>query len=220
MTAASGRRVEAMGFILKDRPFALKSAEPSAAIPDAYWLRKYHPAGDLRLFWSLEVWAEGELDGVACSPRAPVEEMRFPVRRWADVVGQTVEWEGPYDEKAGVPSGSSYLDEHGRIGRARLRFTERDGAAFRFEWEGACDVLRGEEYDRDVPFPAAVWARLTGGTVYGSGADPGESVRGRLALYLDPRDFVQGALPQGPHRYHSGVRMSRAVFTPSGATAA
>ena len=203
-----------MEFILKDKPFAIKSAELSAAVLDPYWLRKYHPTGDPRLFWSLEVEAEGELGGEVCSPWASVEEMRFPICRWVDVGGQTVEWAGPYDEKAGVPNGRFYLNEHERISRARLRFTERDGVHFRFEWEGVCDVFWDEEYGRDVPFSAAGWARFTGVTVYGSGADTDESLRGRLAQNLEPGDFVQGLLLNEGHRYDSGVKMARAVFTP------
>ena len=203
-----------MEFILKDEPFAIKSAELSASVLNPHWLRKYHPAGDPRVLWFLEVWAEGELDGEVCSARASAEEMRFPIRRWVDVVGQAVEWAGPYDEKAGGPYGVFYLEEHEKIGRARLRFTERDGTAFRFDWEGACDVF---QYARDVPFSAAGWARFTGVTVYGSGADTDESVRARLAQHLDPRDFVQGPLLRSSYRrrFFRRVKMCHAVFTPS-----
>ena len=146
--------------------------------------------------------------------------MRFPIRRWVDVVGQTVEWAGPYDEKAGVPNGSFYLDEHERISRARLRFTERDRTAFRFEWEGLCDVCGDEEYGRNVPFSAAGWARFAGVTVLGSGADTDESLRGRLAQHLDPLDFAQGPLLHEGHRYDSDAKIARAVFTPLGVPAA
>jgi hypothetical protein len=221
-----------MGFILKGKPFAIKSAELFATIPNPRWVRKYDPADDPRPFWSLEVWADVEQDdveqddeemgGVIYPARATAEEMRFPIRRWEEVAGRTVEWAGPYDEKAGGPYGCFYLEEHERIGRARLRFTERDGTAFRFEWEGVCDVYLDGEGLRDVPFSAAGWARFTGVTVYGGGADTDESVRGRLAQYLDPRDFVQGPLLRRTdrHGFFRRLKSCHAVFTPSGARTA
>jgi hypothetical protein len=131
-----------MEFILKGKPFAIKSAELSATIPDPSTLPKHLPAGDPRPFWTLEVWAEGELvsledeeepGGFAVEARASAEEMRFPIRRWEDVAGQTVEWAGLYDQKVGGPYGHFYLEEHDSIGRARLHFAERDGTTFRFE---------------------------------------------------------------------------------------
>lgn len=204
-----------MGFILNDKPFAIKSAELFATILNPYWLRKYHPADDPRIFWSLEVWVEGEL-GIEDEARATAEEMRFPIRRWADVVGQTVEWARLSDKNVGGPYGCFYLGEHDVIGRARLRFTERDGTAFRFEWEGVCNVYLDDEARRDVPFSAEGWARFTGVTVQGSGADTDESVRGRLAQYLDPRDFVQGELFRRTYRhsFFKRIKSSHAVFTP------
>jgi hypothetical protein len=131
-----------MEFILKGKPFAIWSAELSATIPDPSTLPKHLPAGDPRPFWTLEVWAEGELvsledeeepGGFAVEARASAEEMRFPIRRWEDVAGQTVEWAGLYDQKVGGPYGHFYLEEHDSIGRARLHFAERDGTTFRFE---------------------------------------------------------------------------------------
>lgn len=221
-----------MEFTLKGKPFAIKSAELFATIlapyrRRLYWPRKYRPSHDPRPFWSLEVWAEREEDdvelgSVTYSPRATAEEMHFPIRRWVDVVGQRVEWAGPYDEKAGGPYGGFYLEVHESIGRARLLFTERDGTAFRFEWEGVCNVYWDEAYRRDVPFSAAGWARFTGVTVHGGGADTDESLRARLAQYFDPSDFVQGPLLRSSYRYRyfRRVELSHAVFTPSNARAA
>jgi len=203
-----------MVLILKDKTFAIKNARLSATIPDPYWLRTYHPTGDPRLFWSLEVKAEEEADGEMSAPLASRENLHFPIRRWVDVVGQIVEWSEPYDEKTGEPNGNFYVFEHGSIARACLTFPERNGVTFRFEWEGACDVFWDEDYGGDVPFSASGWAEFTGVTAYGNESDTSESLRGRLAEYLDPRDFVQGPLLREGHRYESGVKMARAVFTP------
>lgn len=202
-----------MEFILKENLFAIKSAELSATVLDPYWLGKYHPTGDARLFWCLEVEAEGEVDDEVYSPSAAVEEMRFPIRRWTDMVGQTIEWSGPADEKAGVPNGRFYLDDHGRISRGRLQFFERDGAQIRFQWDGVCDVLWGDEDLHDVPFSAKGWARFSRVTVHGSASDTEDSLRRRLDENIDSRDFVQGQLLPGT-RYDSGVKMCSMVFTP------
>ena len=202
-----------MEFILKDKPFAIERAELSATVPDPYWLRKYHPTGDSRLFWCLEVEAEGEVDEDVLTPFAAVEEMRFPIRRWTDLAGQFIEWSGPADEKAGVPNGRFYLEDHGRISRARLRFTEQDGVRLRFEWEGLCDVHWPYEFEQDVPFSATGWANFRGVAVFGSASDTEESLRSRLGENIDSRDFVPGQLVPGP-RYDSGVKMCSMVFTP------
>ena len=153
------------------------------------------------------------------APRASCDNLHFPIRRWVDVAGQVAEWSEPYDEEAGEHNGNFYVFEHGDIARARLRFPERDGVTFRFEWEGVCDVFWDEDYGQDVPFSASGWAEFTGVTVQGSEADTDETLRGRLAEYLDPRDFVQGPLLREGH-YDSGVKAARAVFTPLGVPAA
>jgi hypothetical protein len=205
-----------MGLILKDKTLVLKSAKLSAAIPDPYWSRMYNPAGAARLFWSLDVQAERETDGDMWRPRAYHDNLHFPIRRWMDVAGQLVEWSARYDEESGEPNGGFYVLEHGDISRACLRLLERNGVTFRFEWEGVCDVFWDEEYGQDVPFSASGWAEFTGVIVRGSDSDTEATLRGRLAEYLDPRDFAQGPLCREGHRYESGVMMAHAVFTPLG----
>ena len=116
-----------MGLILKDRSFALKRAELSAAIPDPYWSRKYNPTGDASLFWSLDVEAECETDGEMWGPLVYHENLHFPIRRWMEAVGQVVEWSDRSDEETGEPNGGFYVVEHGDIPRARLCFVKRDG---------------------------------------------------------------------------------------------
>ena len=203
-----------MVLILKDKMFAIKSAKISATILDPYWLRTYHPTGDPRLFWALDVEAEQETGGEMWEPRAYHENLHFPIRRWMDVVGQVAEWSKPYDEEAGEYNGGFYVFEHGSIAHARLSFQERNGVTFRFKWEGVCDVCWDEDYGQNVPFSASGWAEFTGVTVQGSELDTDEMLRGRLAEYLDPRDFAYGSVLREGHRYESGVKMVRAVFTP------
>lgn len=203
-----------MELILKDTTLPVTSAELSASVLESYDGRRVRfPTGDPRFFWTLEVWVEGEFEGEVCEARASAEEMSFPVRRWMDVANRTVEWSGPYDEKSGAPYGNFYFNEHDRIGHARLRFAERDGVSFRFEWEGLCNVF---QYGQDLPFAASGWARFTGVTVYGKWKDTDESLRERLAEHLDPRDFVQGPQIRRSDRlgFFRRHRTLHALFTP------
>lgn len=203
-----------MAITLKNRSFEIQSATLSAAVPDPYWCRKYDPTGDPRLFWMLHVRATRETDGEFWEPRVYHENLHFPIRRWMDVVGQTVEWSGPYDDESGQPNGGFYVLEHGDIARARLCFAERDGARFRFEWEGVCDVFWNEEYGQNVPFSASGWAEFTGVTVRGNDSDTDQTLSLRLAEYLDTSDFIQGPLCHDGHRYQDGVAMAHVVFAP------
>jgi hypothetical protein len=203
-----------MKLILRNKTFAIKSAKLAAAIPDPYWVRTYHPNGDDRLFWSLDVATEREAEGDMWGPRVYHENLHFPIRRWIEVANQVVDWAERYDEESGEPNGGFYVVEHGDIPRARMSFFERDGTSFRFEWAGACDVFWDEEYGQDVPFAVAGWAGFTGVIVRGSESDTDESVLDRLAEYLDPRDFAQGPLRVDGHCYDSGVKMAQALFGP------
>jgi len=203
-----------MEFILKDKRFAIRSAELFASIPNPRWVRKYDPANDPRPFWSLEIWIEGDL-GIEEEARATAEEMRFPIRRWTDVVGQTVEWGLRFNRKP-VPYGNFYLGVHDRISRARLRFIERDGIRVRFEWEGVCNVYWDDDYRKDVPFSVEGWAHFNGVTVSGDVRDTAESMRERLAQYFEAHDFVQGPLRSRTDRLglFRRITSSHVVFTP------
>ena len=203
-----------MRLALRDKTFALKSAKLSAAIPDPYGLRTYNPDGDASLIWSLDLASEREPEGEMWRPRVYHESLRFPIYRWGEVAGQTVEWSERFDEESSEPNGGFYVQEHGAISRARLRFLERDGVTFRFEWAGACDVFWDDEYGQDVPFLASGWAEFTGVIVRGSESDTDETLRDRLAEYLDPRDFAPGSRSMDGRCYDSGVKMAHVLFSP------
>jgi hypothetical protein len=203
-----------MKLTLRNKMFALKSAKLSAAIPDPYWSRTYGLNEDARLFWSLDVESVREAEAETWAPRVDHENLHFPIRRWTEVAGQVVEWTERHDGESGEPNGGFYVVEHHDIPRARLSFFERDGTGFRFEWAGVCDVFWDEEFGEDVPFSVSGRAEFTGVIVLGSESDSDESLRGRLAEYLDPRDFTQGPMCIDGHRYESGVKMAYAVFSP------
>ena len=72
-----------------------------------------------------------------------------------------------------------YVFEHANISKASLRFVERVGVKFRFDWEGLCDIHWDDEYGKDVPFAASGWAEYTGIIAYGSEFDTHELLRAR-----------------------------------------
>jgi hypothetical protein len=199
-----------MQLVLKDRVFEIAEATLGAYIPDPHWSRKYDPHGHAGLSWALTVEAkEAEFGDDVWEPRVYHEELRFPVRRWIDLAGQTVTFDPDRDEEAGT----LYVFEHAPISRGTLRFLERDGLRFRFEWEGFGDVFWSEPYYEDVPFTIHGWATFTEVVVRGSARDDDASIRARLAEHLDPDDFVQHPLQTG-HPYDDGVRSAEAIFTP------
>jgi hypothetical protein len=203
-----------MWIALKDRRFPIGRAELSAAVPDPYWSAKYNPSGDPRLVWHFELKGE-RVDGEEMwEPLVYHQNLHFPIRRWLEVAGQVVGWATPVDDASGEPNGAFYVLEHEAISRGRLCFFERDGFRFRFSWDGVCDVFWDEEYGQDVPFSAAGWATFTGVRVHGSEIDTNESLRTRLALYLEIRDFKQGPQCRSSHTYNDGVGMTDAHFAP------
>ena len=203
-----------MWITLKDRRFPIGRAELSAHIPDPYWSAKYNPTGEVRLFWYFELKGERVAGEEMWEPLVYHQNLHFPIRRWIDVAGQVVEWSTAVDDESGEPNGSFYVLEHEAISRGRICFFERDGLRFRFSWSGLCDVFWDEEYGQDVPFSAEGWATFTGVGVNGSESDTDESLRKRLAQYLDIGDFTQGPLRRGSHTYNDGVGMTDAQFTP------
>jgi len=203
-----------MWITLKHRRFPIGRAELSAAIPDPYWSAKYNPSGDTRLSWYLELKGERVDREEMWEPLVYHQNLHFPIQRWIEVAGQVVEWFTPVDDESGEPNGAFYVCEHEAISRGRIRFFERDGLRFRFSWTGNCDLFWDEEYRRDVPFSAEGWTTFTGVRVNGSESDTEESLRKRLAQYLDTADFTQGPLCRGSHTYNDGVGMTYAQFTP------
>jgi hypothetical protein len=202
-----------MQITLKDRQFVIDRAELSAAISDPYWSEKYNPTGDRRLTWFLEIAGTPVPGNDMWEVLVYKNNLHFPIRHWKDVARQVVEWTEVVDDEFGEPNGNVYMLEHEGISHARLRFGERDGIRFRVEWEGTCDVLWSEEYDRDLPFSLTGWATFTGVMVNGSERDDEQSLHQRLAAYLELSDFKPGPLCRDGH-YNSGVGMAHMMFTP------
>jgi hypothetical protein len=200
---------------LKDRVFEIERAEISAIVPDPYWSKKYNPGGDTRLFWMLHIFAKDRVfDGMVWRPNIRHEGLHFPTRRWAEIVSQIVEWNSPWDESTGQPNGGFYVFGHEDISRAVLRFDDRDRTKFRVAWNGLCNVLWDDEYGRDVPFAVEAWATLADVRVHGSESDTELSLRARLGVHLETKDFVQNSIRFDGHSYDDGVKMAHAVFTP------
>ena len=204
---------------LKALVFDIAGATLSGTIPDPYWSRKFDRGGDAMLRWSLDVDTTRQiLNDESWAPYLYHHTLRLPVRRWIHIQGQSVAWNVPFDARTGQPNGGFYVFEHAKISRASLRFIERLGVKFRFNWEGLCDIDWDDEYGKDVPFAANGWATFTGIIAYGSEFDTDELLRARVEHYIDVDDFTQEPIQFNGHSYEDGVKMARALFKPISAT--
>ncbi len=203
-----------MSLILKDLVFEIDEATLCGGVPDPYWMGEYHPGGDPRLGWMLDILLKPkEVEDSDWEPRVYHDSLHFPVRKWVEIAGQVVEWESAFDEN-GEPNGCFYVFQHEDISRSRLEFLDRKHARILIYWEGLCNVFGTEEYGEDVPFSLNTWATFTEITVRGSEADSDKTLRDRLSLYLDLDCLVQHPIHLSKDKYESGVRMAHSLFTP------
>ena len=204
---------------LKNFVFDIAGVTLSGTILDPYWSRKYDRGRDASLLWSLEVDTRKQIvNDESWAPHVYHHTLRLPVRRWINIQGQSIAWNVPFDKRTGEPNGRFYVFEHANISRANLRFGERVGLKFRFDWEGLCDIHWDDEYGKDVPFAASGWAVFTGIIAYGSEFDSDELFRARLKQYVDVDDFTQEPIQFNGHAYEDGVKMAHALFKPISST--
>ena len=204
-----------MPLILKNLQFDIEKATISGTISDPYWCDTYNGGLSRGLLWSVDVDAKGqEVDGEFWQPRIYHESLQFPIRHWMDLAGQSVRWNTPFNEATGEPNGGVYVFGHEDIVWATLSFLHREGNTFQLHWEGACNIFWNDEYGETVPFSLDAMASFTGIRVLGSEADNDETMRERLALYLDPDDFIQRPIETTGNQYESGVEMIQTLFEP------
>lgn len=204
-----------MNLTIKDLVFDIESATLGAALVDPYWSRKYDPGGDTTLHWALDVATRDQIvDGMTWAPQVSHDWLRFSVRRWIDIQGQSIAWDVPFDGRTGKPNGSFCVFEHAEISRASLRFVERAGLKFRFEWEGLCDIDWGNDDGTGVPFVANGWATFTHIIVCGSEFDTDELLRARLGRYVDVEDYIQEPTQRPGRSYEDGVKVASVLFKP------
>jgi hypothetical protein len=186
-----------MNMVLRDINFPIREATISGYMLDPDWLNKYGKNENPGLKWDVVIETEeqavyGEPDEeTIASPRISWGEFSFPtMRRWIDLEGKIVHSDAANRDRSPQVA-FSYFDTHEAILNSTLKFVERAGNKFVIHWEGTCDPLLDEPYNKDVPFRIQTEAVFKEITVQASRSDTDATTRERLSEYLDPADFIQ-----------------------------
>lgn len=180
-----------MNMLLSDIRFSIREATISGHILNPDWLNNYGKDENPGLFWSVQVQTEEQLLGgeFFVAPRISWDEVSFPLlSRWSDIEGKTV-----YCDAADLrsPHPYSYFETHEVIPSSTLKIGKRVGNKFRIHWEGTCDPMLEEPYDKGVPFIIQTKATFNEISVQASLSDTDTTTQERLSKYLDSDDLIQ-----------------------------
>jgi hypothetical protein len=186
-----------MNMILRDIQIPVREATISGYMLDPDWLNKYGKDENPGLEWEVVVQTEekaiceGTDDETIVDPRMSWGELSFPtMRRWLDLEGKTIHSDATNrDPSAQVAY--SYFWTHEAILNSTLKFVKRAGNKFVIHWEGTCNPMLGEPYDKDVPFLIQTEAIFKEISIQASQSDTDATTLERLSKYLDPADFIQ-----------------------------
>ena len=187
-----------MSMILGDIQFPIREATISGYMIKLDGLNKYGKNEDPGLCWEVIVQTEGQIlfegtdDEYFTAPRISWGEFSFPaMRRWFDLEGKVLSSD-MVGRTPSVPAGAcSYFDTHDAVSNSTLKFVKRSGNKFVIHWEGICDSLMGESYDKGVPFLIQTEAVFKQIGISANQSDTDATTRERLSKYLDPADFIQ-----------------------------
>jgi len=198
---------------LRDRAFQIEQATLSAQMQDPYWCDKWNGGVSWQPLLSLELQAaEVEYDGEIWSPVLSHDWLPFPSRDWRALANREVKW--PEAAVTGPQDGDMYVFGHHDVYEDELVFGDRRGLEVDVSWHGLCDIFWDEEFGERVPFAATATTRFSAVCLLGCGQDDADTFLERFALYLNPDDFVQGAVLADGNRYADGMPMARCLFTP------
>ncbi len=208
-----------MNMILRDISFPIREATISGYMLNPDSLKKYGKNESPGLEWEVIVQTEeqaifeGAEEETIASPRISWGEFSFPdIRRWMDLEGKVVNSE-MVNRTLNVPAGAySYFWTHESILNSTLKFVKRDGNKFVIHWEGTCNPLLSEPYNKDVPFLIQTEAVFKEITVQASQSDTDATTRERLSKYIDPADFIQH--PMKETVYNIPVENRFGIFDP------
>jgi hypothetical protein len=186
-----------MYMILGDIHFPVREATISGYMLNPDWLNKYGKDENPGLEWEVVVHTEEQAiyeetdEETLAAPRMSWAEFSFPtMRRWLDLEGKTVQSD-PADQDPRALVAISYFETHEVMPSSTLKFVKRAGNKFQIHWEGTCDPMLGEPYDKDVPFLIQTEATFKEISVQASQSDTDATTLERLSKYLDPADFIQ-----------------------------
>jgi hypothetical protein len=150
------------------------------------------------------------VDGELWSPSIYRESMYLPIRRWAEVEGQCVTWNSPFDEMTGECNGGFYVFEHGDLPRGRIHFAGRTGQRFNVAWTGELEV-----YPTCLePFTLEAEVVFTGIRVDGCAMDSDASLQRRLLEQIELDGLVAEPMKIADFAYDDGMKMAHANYLP------
>lgn len=194
-----------MNMILRDIHFPIREATISGYILDPDWVNKYGKNENLRLEWEVVVQTEeqtideGTDEEFFADPRFSWGEFSFPtMRRWFELEGKTIHFDAANSDLS-APHPFSYFETHELIPISTLKFVKRAGNKFVIHWEGVCDPMLSEPYNKNVPFLIQTEAAFKEITVSANQRDTDSTTLERLAKYLDATDFIQHPMKETVH---------------------
>ena len=182
-----------MNMILRDIHFPVREATISGYMLDPDWLNKYGKDENPGLCWEVVVDTEEQPIDEDLFPQAPRiswGEFSFPMRRWFELEGKIVHSDATNRDPS-VPNAFSYFWTHEPIPYSTLKFVKRVGNKFVIHWQGTCNPMLEEPYNKDVPFLIQTEAAFKEISVQASQTDTDATTLERLSKYLDPADFLQ-----------------------------
>jgi hypothetical protein len=187
-----------MNMILGDINLPVREATINGYILHPDYVKNENPGLDWEVIVQTEekVLFEETDDEIYLSPRISWGEFSFPtMRRWFELEGKSLHFDAARDDLS-APHPFSYFNTHELIPSSTLKFAERAGNKFLIHWEGTCDALWVEPYNKDVPFLIQTEAVFKEISVMASESDTDATTRELLAKYLDPDDFIQHPLKE------------------------
>ncbi len=180
-----------MNLTIADTSYIITNATLLGYIKDPAHANLYSEPVEFGLFWRLEVKVRDEWIQFAH------EWLHYPnLRRWMDLVNQTVSWDEPKDKKSGeliaTWYGGNFISGHHEIPQAVLRFVEIQGSKLHLQWRGRCAGYPAGSRNRpeeELPFSIDCWVDFIGVSV-GVPADSINSKCDLLMQYLEPSDFI------------------------------
>lgn len=205
---------KATQFVFGGDEYKIVQAQIYASIGDPYWCDTYNQGEGKAISWSISF--ETETENIEPESESDEDELLPPnvdfdgipveINNWHELVGYQAKWKEPINKATGERYGMVYVYDHQLISNGRVRITGRDGTKFQVVASGQNET--GERFQIDAP------AEFTGIYVNGSEYDTNDSIRARVAKYIDDSN-LRGTSFKLEGKYQSGVRMGSCFFSPT-----
>lgn len=193
----------AMAIIINDDEFRIREATLAGIVNDPYWCDTYNGGADKELHWHLSIEARDKVvDGDIQSPLLLHQDVPLAVTDWHAIEELTFRWTESDDVDAHL-----YTFESDVIAIGELHFGKRNGRKIAVTW-------RGETATFVETFAVDAQVVFSGVEVRGNENDTDDSMRARLANYLELSNLVPNKMQTDDFAYDSGLKTAKSVFTP------